>query len=142
MAFNLDKLSEIAKSRSEEAIEKAQRRKAGRGWLHMSQDIALSLRYYLRKMNMTQKEFAEKMGVSPAYVGKLLKGQENLTLESICNIQEVINRDLVSIYRPYEYNTLLSVSPIAEFKDVKRSDVYSSKQSISTGYSPISGDAA
>lgn len=82
------------------------------------------------------------MGVSPAYVGKLLKGQENLTLESICNIQEVINRDLVSIYRPYEYNTLLSVSPIAEFKDVKRSDVYSSKQSISTGYSPISGDAA
>ena len=81
MAFNLDKLSEIAKSRSEEAIEKAQRRKAGRGWLRMSQDIALSLRYYLRKMNMTQKEFAEKMGVSPAYVGKLLKGQENLTLE-------------------------------------------------------------
>lgn len=142
MAFNLDKLSEIAKSRSEEAIEKAQRRKAGRGWLRMSQDIALSLRYSLRKMNMTQKEFAEKMGVSPAYVGKLLKGQENLTLESICNIQEVINRDLVSIYRPYEYNTLLSVSPIAEFKDVKRSDVYSSKQSISTGYSPISGDAA
>ena len=142
MAFNLDKLSEIAKSRSEEAIEKAQRRKAGRGWLRMSQDIALSLRYSLRKMNMKQKEFAEKMGVSPAYVGKLLKGQENLTLESICNIQEVINRDLVSIYRPYEYNTLLSVSPIAEFKDVKRSDVYSSKQSISTGYSPISVDAA
>lgn len=56
----------------------------------MSQDIALSIHRHLRISGMTQKEFAEKMGVSPAYVGKLLKGQENLTLETIWKIQQLL----------------------------------------------------
>lgn len=80
----------MVKERSEEAIQKAQARKTNKEWLRMSQDIALFLRYYLRKMNMTQKDFAEKMGVSPAYVGVLLKGQENVKLESVCEILKVI----------------------------------------------------
>nr|DAH08085.1 MAG TPA: centromere-binding protein [Caudoviricetes sp.] len=62
MAFNLDKFHTMVKERSEETIQKAQARKTNKEWLRMSQDIALSLHYYLRKMNMTQKEFAEKMG--------------------------------------------------------------------------------
>lgn len=142
MAFNLDKLSAMAKSRSEEAKQITQKRKENREWLRMSQDIALSLHYYLRKMSMTQKELAEKMGVSPAYVGKLLKGQENLTLESICNIHKAISQDLVSVCRPYEYNGVFTISSVVEFKDTKKSDVYSSKQSVSTEYFPVSGDAA
>lgn len=142
MAFNLDKLSAMAKSRSEEAKQKIQKRKENREWLRISQDIALSLHYYLRKMSMTQKELAEKMGVSPSYVGKLLKGQENLTLESICNIHKAIGQDLIFVYRPYEYNGVLSISSVAEFKETKKSDIYSSKQSVSTEYSPVSGDAA
>lgn len=142
MAFNLDKLSAMAKSRSEEAKQITQKRKENREWLRMSQDIALSLHYYLRKMSMTQKELAEKMGVSPAYVGKLLKGQENLTLESICNIHKAISQNLISVCRPYEYNGVFTISSVVEFKDTKKSDVYSSKQSVSTEYFPVSGDAA
>lgn len=68
MGFNLDKLAAAAKPRSEKAKEMAKTRKENREWLRMSQDIALALHYYLRKKKMTQKELAEKMGVSPTYI--------------------------------------------------------------------------
>lgn len=92
MAFDLNKLAEVAKPRSEAAIERARLRRQNRDWIRMSQDIALFLHYYLRNSGMTQKELADKMGVSAVYVGKLLKGSENLTLETICKIQGVIKK--------------------------------------------------
>ena len=36
--------------------------------MRMSQEIALCLHYYLRKTGLTQKELADKMGVSAVYV--------------------------------------------------------------------------
>jgi transcriptional regulator with XRE-family HTH domain len=142
MAFNLDKLSQMAKDRSEKEIQEAQYRKKNREWLRMSQDIALALNYYLRKMNMTQKGLAEKMNVSPSYIGRLMKGQENLTLESICAIQSATGITLISIPSPYIYKGKLSVSPIPVFVAEKKSKVYRSKQSVLTAYSPDSGEAA
>ena len=103
MAFDLNNLSQMAKSRPEEMKLKTTDRKKNREWLRISQDIALALHYYLRSMGITQKELAEKMQVSPTYVGKLLKGKENLTLETICNIQKVIGRTLISVSQPYEH---------------------------------------
>ena len=82
MAFDMKKLAEIAKPRNEIAKEKARFRKENRAWLRMSQEIAMCLHYYLRNNGMTQKEMADKMGVSPVYVNKLLKGGENLTFSN------------------------------------------------------------
>jgi len=142
MAFDLNKLSQMAKSRPEEAKQKATDRKKNREWLRISQDIALALHYYLRSMRITQKELAEKMQVSPTYVGKLLKGQENLTLETICNIQKVIGRTLISVSQPYEHKEVLKHNSFNLFLSTKQSAVYHSKQYVSTGYAPISGGVA
>lgn len=100
MTANLDKLKAIAVDRNETAKARAQWRKENREWLRMSQNIALCLHHYLRTNKMSQKEFAEKMGVSPAYVGKLLKGSENLTLETICKIQKLMGEQLISFACP------------------------------------------
>lgn len=110
MAFNTDKLAEIAKPRSEEAKAKAQYRRDNREWIRMSQDIALSLHYYLRKLGMSQKDLAERMAVSAAYVGKLLKGNENLTLETICKLQNAIGEELLSLTHPYIFRQVLELS--------------------------------
>lgn len=114
---NFEKLKSIAVSRSESASEKANWRRANREWLRMSQEIALCVHYYLRKRGMTQKTLADAMNVSPAYIGKLLRGNENLTLETICKIQEAIGREIVSVSRPYEYTGMISPSrryPVAQ----------------------------
>ena len=107
---NLEKLTAIAVSRSKTASEKANWRRANKKWLRMSQEIALCVHYYLRKKGLTQKMLADSMGVSSAYIGKLLKGNENLTLETICKIQEAIGIEIVSASRPYEYTGTISPS--------------------------------
>lgn len=115
MAFNIEKLTQIVKPRSETAIERAKMRKENREWLRMSQDIALCLHHYLRTKGMTQKELADKMGVSAVYIGKLLKGEENMTLETICKIQKVTGEWFVSVARPYVNRMIIRYTPMAQF---------------------------
>lgn len=40
----------------------------------------------MEEMNMSQKQLSELMGCSQQYVSKVLKGQENLSLETISKI--------------------------------------------------------
>ena len=135
MGFNFEKLNELANDRSREVIRKSEELERNRDWLRMSRMIALAIRYHLRKLEITQKTFADMLGVSPAYVGKLLKGNENLTLETICRVQTVIGEDLISIHRPYECKVSILSYDINSFsfgegkekyKSVAKATVYSS----------------
>ena len=49
MAFNFEKLNELAKDRSQEVIRKSEELEKSRDWLRMSRMIALAIRYHLRK---------------------------------------------------------------------------------------------
>jgi transcriptional regulator with XRE-family HTH domain len=46
---------------------------------------------------MTQRKLAEEMGVSPQYINKVIKGKENLTLETISKIESVLGIILIEI---------------------------------------------
>ena len=107
----------------------------------MSQDIALAIHYHLRQSGMSQKSLAEKLGVSPTYVAKLLKGNENLTLETISKVQEVIGRELVSVCRPYEHTEEATPCTLAPTKFTSRSRTFHYSISTGSGYAPA-GDAA
>lgn len=101
MALNRQQLEAVAKPRPAENVRRSKDRSENRDWTRMSQDIALGIHRHLRTTNTTQKEFAERMGVSPAYVGKLLKGRENLTLETIWKIQKLLGVSFFS--SPFHY---------------------------------------
>lgn len=61
----------------------------------------------LKKKGLTQKAFAEKLGVSPAYITKLLNGKPNLTLKSLIKIALALDVELkveITDYpKTYEY---------------------------------------
>jgi predicted XRE-type DNA-binding protein len=97
MTFNLEKLQELAQPRDEVAVERTRFRKENREWIRLSQEIAIELHKYLRNEHITQKRFAEMLGVSAVYVNKILKGGENLTLETVCKIQNTIGRQIITI---------------------------------------------
>lgn len=122
METNLDKLRKIAKPRSEKAIKRARQRKENREWLRMSQDIAISILGYLRRSNITQKELAEQMEVSPAYIAKLVKGGENLSLKTICRLQEVTGLALIHTEEPYTTKMVLVLPPSNATANVKTLD--------------------
>lgn len=143
MAFNLDKLKEVAKPRSEAAKERANFRKENREWLRMSQDIALNLYNYLYNTGISQKVFAERMGVSPVYVGKLLKGGENLTLETIYKIQTAMGRNIISVAKPYVIVKSVFCGPIVRFPDsAVKSEKYRGNKMAQDAFTVATNDAA
>lgn len=78
-------------------LKKAQWRKENRHWLDRSFDIAIEVLTAIKAQKMTQVELAEKLGVSAQYVNKLLKGQENLTLDTIGKLEKVLSINLIKI---------------------------------------------
>ena len=97
MAFNLNRLNEVAKQPSEKEREEARFRDENRDWLLKSALIALEIHRYLRLNGMTQSQLAGKLGISPAMVTKLLSGKENLSLKTICGIERVIQFELLKV---------------------------------------------
>lgn len=72
-------------------LEKAEWRKANRDWLRYSRKIAIVVAMSLEDLHMSQKQLAELVGCSPQYVSRLLKGEENLTLETLCKLERALN---------------------------------------------------
>ena len=62
--------------------EKAEWRRANRDWLPYSRKIAIKTAMALEEQDLSQRQLAERMGCSPQYVSRLLKGEENLSLET------------------------------------------------------------
>lgn len=77
--------------------DRADYRKENRAWLRKSVDIALRILDALDKMSMTQAELAKRLNVSRQHISKIVKGQENLTLETIARIEEVLGVVLIAI---------------------------------------------
>lgn len=78
-------------------IKKARYRKENGGWLRKSQNIAIRVLGELDKKGMQQKELAEALDVSPQQVSKIVKGKENLTLQTISKLEQVLGIALFEV---------------------------------------------
>lgn len=72
-------------------------RQENRSWLERSAQIAFQVLESLSEQKRTQKDLAESMGVSPQFVSKIVKGSENLTLETISKLERALNIQLIDI---------------------------------------------
>lgn len=90
-------MRQLAQPVSEDNRREAQYRYENRDWLKKSAQIAFAVRRELRKQGLSQQELAERMNVSPQYVGKLLKGKDNLTLETISKMEKALDCSLVRV---------------------------------------------
>ena len=71
---------------------------ANRAWLRVSQRIAFDILEQLDALGWTQKKLAEKMSVSPQYINKIVRGNENLTLETQVKLQQVLDIPILASY--------------------------------------------
>ena len=76
--------------------EEAEWRKKNCEWLRYSQRIATLLLFYMKKEGLTQAAMAERLGCTQQYVSKILKGSENLTIETIAKIERATNQKLMA----------------------------------------------
>ena len=96
--FKISKLMQVAQPVSEKVREEANYRKENKKWLRNSAKVALAVRRQLRKTGTTQHDLAIQMGVSAQYVGRILKGQENFTFETISKLEDALDMKLMTIH--------------------------------------------
>jgi len=96
--MNINEISKrlISESKKDDSwLKAAEWRQKNEYWLRVSQDIAIKILSYLRSKNMSQKDLAALLEFSPQHVSKILKGKENLTIESICRIERALQIKLI-----------------------------------------------
>ncbi|MEL1243528.1 helix-turn-helix transcriptional regulator [Flavobacterium sp. DGU11] len=86
-----------------EWLQEAKYRRDNSGWIDISFSIAVKAISAMKKKGMTQKELAVLLNCSPQYVNKLLKGQENISLETIYKLQNAL--DVVLFVIPNDHKT-------------------------------------
>ena len=78
-------------------LEKAHWREDNEVWLEKSAFIAIKILRAIRDQGISQKELSETMGVSAQYVNKIVKGNENLSLETISKLEAALGIQLIEI---------------------------------------------
>lgn len=77
-------------STSSQWRERANWRLENKSWLRHSQQIAMMMLDRMETLGLTQRALAERMGCSQQYVSRILKGYENLSIETMCKIEEAL----------------------------------------------------
>lgn len=109
MKFNVEKLKQMSHPMTDEEKKDIEFRKENREWLAVSERLALKLRRILRTEGILQSELAERMGVTPAQVTKILSGKENLGLKTISKIENAIGHSLIEV-------TMEDNHPVVEYE--------------------------
>lgn len=55
---------------------------------------------------------AERVGVSPQYMGRVLKGKENFSLDTIAKLEDKTGLMLISIRKPRKRNLIAHSTPL------------------------------
>lgn len=95
---NREKFNQLVSKEKTDTLEKNKARIKNRLMLKESQRIALKVLLKLDELGWTQKDLAEKMEVSPQYINKVVKGQENITLETQIKIQSLLDLPILASY--------------------------------------------
>jgi transcriptional regulator with XRE-family HTH domain len=104
-----ENMAALASSEPSGWLEDARWRLDNRVWLRRSQSIALKILRTLRARMMTQKDLAGIVGVSSQQVSKIVKGRENLTLETIAKLEKALGIVLMEIPK---YTVTMSVDRV------------------------------
>ncbi|MDE5920306.1 MAG: helix-turn-helix transcriptional regulator [Paramuribaculum sp.] len=76
--------------------KKAEWRIANKDWLRYSQRIAMMMLDRMEMLGLTQKSVAERMCCSQQYISRVLKGTENLSIETISKIEAALELDILN----------------------------------------------
>lgn len=76
--------------------EETEYRVENRAWLRHSQYIAMLMLEKMDELSLTQKALAERMGCTQQYVSKILRGKENLSIETLSKIESALSLRLLT----------------------------------------------
>lgn len=98
MAANIYKDQLLKISQKDDRWEAMSEKRIGNEKRHrLGFQVAAKVLLYLRKNGLKKTWLAEKMGVSPQHVGKILKGRSNMTFDTIEKLQDATGLTLLEV---------------------------------------------
>lgn len=91
----LDYLESHQSETPSQCREEANWRRENKAWLRHSQRIAVKTLSFMKRENLTQNAMAERMNCTQQYVSKILRGTENLTLETLSKLKVAMGTQLI-----------------------------------------------
>ena len=104
---NLENFQKLVSNEQSGWLDKFLYYKANKSWLDKSAMVAVNILEALKAKGWSQKDLAQKMKVSAQQVNKILKGQQNLTFETISKLENALEISLMEI---------IDYKPLAEIK--------------------------
>lgn len=75
-------------------VEDVKWRQENAAWLKRSQRVSYVIMDYMQANQLSRNDIAEKLGVSPQYVSRILSGKMNFTFKTISAIEERLQFEL------------------------------------------------
>ena len=75
--------------------EEAEWRRDNWSWLRHSQKIAVKVLLQMKQKGLTQKALAEHLDCTQQYVSKILKGRENMSLDTLSKLEDALGISLI-----------------------------------------------
>lgn len=91
----ISKLNEHKSATYTKWRENAEWRMVNKSWLRYSQHIAMLMLERMEELGLTQNSVAERMGCSQQYISRILKGTENLSIETISKIETALEMEIL-----------------------------------------------
>ena len=76
--------------------EEAEWRRDNWSWMRHSQKIAVKVLLQMKQENLTQKALAERMNCTQQYVSMILKGKENMSLDTLSRLEDALGISLIN----------------------------------------------
>lgn len=95
---NKEKFLQLVSGEDTKTIVEVKQRIKNRAMLRESQQIAIKVLMKLDELGWSQKVLAKKMEVSPQQITKIVRGKENLTIETQIKLQNILNIPVLASY--------------------------------------------
>jgi ribosome-binding protein aMBF1 (putative translation factor) len=107
--INKNNFNALVSTNTTETTKNSTQRIENRDMLRESQGIAIKILKKLDENKWTQKDLAQRMGVTPQQVSKIVSGKENLTIETQIKLQKLLDIPILASY--YERGASTCKSP-------------------------------
>lgn len=90
-------------------------------WRELAASIAITVITLLKQRGMTKQQLADRMGVKAQYISRVVKGNANLTLDTIAKLGKALGEEIISISDP---TATITCSPALLSPDMKWSSCF------------------
>jgi XRE family transcriptional regulator, regulator of sulfur utilization len=74
--------------------------KRGEGMSGFSIEVGNRIRHYRKAADLTQEKLGELLSIDPSYIGRIERGEANITLETVLKVAEALQISPYDLFRP------------------------------------------